>query len=497
MRQRLRRSPEPLHGPPILAALLLGTAPALGVAAPSASGPCYEPGAVLSGGEAYSVWGSTDRFEIYTAPSSTAPTEALSQLALDLEAVLDLETAALGFRGPPGIEDHRLLVAVLPLTGGARGFTDLGDCGSEALPYLVFDDSSLGQGADSQALAAHEVFHAIQVGYGLEELWQSETSPNRWWVEASATYTAQVVVPEAAETQRDRAERWAVSPWRSLETADSSGMQYGSYLFLTSLDQDTGGPDWHHALWESIDGEVDYSLPDKLDSLLAASGMSLVEAHARFLQRASVMDFDFQSGLPQPRTLFADSGGSEGLTAVHATDALPQDQVITAGERGAPEYLGGAYLWFEPGGEPAPAGLAVSLQSESDDRSLWSMGAIAVDGDGVSEVLPLAFEEAVPEVAAEITGLGREWEALVVYATPHFAPESGEPLIQYTSWTTAGAETPGLGTPTSGPGCAGSCGLAEAAERKNRGTWLGAMFFLLLWARRRTTGRPRLYCEAI
>ena len=399
---------------------------------------CFDPEDAQDGLGPYSHQGESANFSVHYTPNLITSSHRVGLLLDWLEESLEVETEELGFYPPARMNEYQLLVAVEFLSStGTGAYTSIHACGfSDPMAFIVVKSQWFGDESLLQSIAPHELFHAIQVRYALNEMWLTEDTPNRWWSEASAVYIERVVYPDLSQGLSNQARRWAAEPWRALETHDSGGFQYGSYLFPASIHQSLGGHTWHHDLWEEVRGETGYRIVHEIDGILDDHGTSFAEQWGLFIERAATMNFDFHDDLASPVDMANDGQG--GLSARYDRGDLPVD-VDLDDEPGAelPELFGASYVLVEAAGgdddEAADSGtggaLVLGFQgSEQDDGETrnWRVRLVATsDGDErdtheLELLSPSGIGSAENEVEGEIflDGFGSAFDGVVMVASP-------------------------------------------------------------------------------
>jgi hypothetical protein len=101
----------------------------------------------------------------------------------------------------------------------------------------------------SDALAVHEIFHAMQYSFPLAGC-ITDKSKYRWWAEASAEWAMDFVFPnDPAQTEHKSAPGFLSVPEKSLDLPEE-GHEYGAYLLPFYLHRKIGSTDFVRVAWE-------------------------------------------------------------------------------------------------------------------------------------------------------------------------------------------------------------------------------------------------------
>jgi len=480
-------------------------------AAVAARDTCVPPEVAQDGLGPYPALRSSEHFAVHYTPSLQVTESRVNMLLDYLEESLEVLHDELGFYPPARIDTYQLLVAVDFIPSSATGgYTQLHPCGlGEFMAYIVVNSQWFQVPSLLQSLAPHELFHAIQVRYGFDEFWASGNTDNLWFIEASAVYQEWVVYPDLTESLVGQADRWAREPWRSLETNDSSGFQYGSFLPLASIHDNLGGTDWHHDLWDQVLGRSGYWLIGELDEVLEDQGTSFASEYGAYIERAATMDFSFSDDFNAPADMAA--VGQGGLVEKHAFDELPLDiEVEDLSGASLPEFLGTDYVLIEgPEEGEDESGLVLrvvgSPGEDGADRG-WEVRLVATRNGEAQARHDLALtpsddpadEEGSVAGSIYLDGLDGEYDGVLLAASPTTrGATDDEAPWSYQAWSTQTLGDPGFGPVPDEladelQGCRG-CGVAAAPSPASlQATRVGAFVLLLVFvlASRRPWGGP-------
>ncbi len=353
------------------------------IGGPEARETCFAADVVNPSGEPYDHLYETEHFAIHWEDWVPLGTSQRDDLADTLEESLSIQTEQLGFRRPDGIDTWQMVVVVDQLGPEIGGYAWFADCAEGWMPYMVLNLDLVLGGSDSvflREVVAHELFHTIQAAYGLQEYFLGwDATPNRWWIEASASYHQGVVVPEGDEWLQWFSTLWSQQPWKSITTHDPTGFQYGAFVFPLSVEGELD-QGWHREFWEQLEGRAGYELTDEFDTYFQTRDSSMLEQWCGFLARGAEGTwprYDFLLGV-RDLTLYAQLRNStaEEYTALE----LPVDDFVEAHAERSPQSWGANYVWF---------GL---IDAEPDQR-------LVMHFDGDPDVDGTAIEWAVELVA--------------------------------------------------------------------------------------------------
>lgn len=341
---------------------------------------CFTPQAIDNGYGPYQQVDSSEHFLLHWSPAGSVTQGRAQNLQDWLEESYEIETSELGFHEPNLAETYQLNVMVEDLGSDSVGaYTSYFPCGSQYMPFVVVNSRWFGDTSTLKSTAPHELFHTIQIVYGMDEFFFNQ-GRNEWWIEATATYTETVVFPTLYEPEIYQALRWSSEPWRSMETADDGGFQYGLWVVPKSIEASLGGPEWHQQLWDQIDGRSDFELRDELDELLAEHGTSFIEEWQAFVRRGATMDFGWNARLIGPfevEALDIDPGGDDiDVDDLPILDAIDGDF--------EPEYLGASYLRIPSDGVDSDQAIRLRVRpvgEEDGDTIEWVASAVAYEED--------------------------------------------------------------------------------------------------------------------
>lgn len=170
-----------------------------------------------------------------------------------LEHVWDAEISVLGYDQPPSDGwypdnggDGRYDVYLLDLAGGYLGYTQeerfLPSPSPSATSYIVLDNDYVRAGHTQlewlQVTAAHEFFHAIQMGYDGDEYEYENENFRPYWMEMSAVWMEDMVYDDVND-YLGYLSHFFNYPWLSLKTYRSLSDQhaYGSCVWPMYLSE--------------------------------------------------------------------------------------------------------------------------------------------------------------------------------------------------------------------------------------------------------------------
>jgi hypothetical protein len=470
----------------------------------SARDTCFSPEAALDGLGPYSDVSDSEHFRVHFDASAQVTSERVSELLDWLEESLAAFTGELGFSGPNLVDDYQVLVAIELLPSANTGaFTSVTACGTSGqMAFIVINSQWFTADQRLQSLAPHELFHAIQVRYAFDAFWGTQDNDNRWWIEASAAYQERVVYPELDEIQASHGLQWTREPWRSLQSHDGGGFQYGSYLLPASIHESLGGPAWHSQLWDGFVGRSDFSVIADLDATLVNHGSSFASEYGKFIERAATMDFEFNDKLATPTELY--DQGLGGLVASHSAEELPISAIVLPSPSPpAPEYLGTSYVRLAA--PDSPQALVIEIEgspSASRDSLAWELRLVATAAGVAAAGYDLDLEIGAGQAEADLgsillDGFGGTYDALLIAASPT-APAAAAAAA---SWSyrlhledTQGGDGFGPVPDDLLPGN-GCTACSQAARLAPSGAAALALAIALLWlisGRRRGPGEARL-----
>lgn len=285
-------------------------------------------------------------------------------VAAAVEHALQVEVVELGWPAPPGLGLVPLSVWVTEEAQGAS-VTSVVPCeGGGAAPLIRLDVAALDTPEQTDAVTAHEVHHAIHLGYGGEQ--------PRWFWEASAVWMEALVHPHAL---------WLAftpgvleHPELPLDAYTAQGPEgflhaYGMAL-LMHLITDRQGPDAVRGLWEATAADDRPRAPLALLSADGADGEAVLDD---FFLSLVLGDLPLQGGLGADDL---DPLRPTGTVAGVGTHPLPGDDDPTVGPHGLAAYR------IEV---PAGHDVAVTFQG-SEEAADWFAALVVVPPGGVGAV---------------------------------------------------------------------------------------------------------------
>lgn len=196
--------------------------------------------------------------------------------------------------------------------------------------------------------AAHEFFHAIQLGYRLG-------GPDwSWWLEASATFMEDEVF-DAVNDYRNYLAAWANAPHLPLDTFNGTH-EYGTVLFCKYL-AERFGPEVIQCIWKRRQDEtaleaIDGALRNRKNRLARLNGKDVFGS-----------GFVVSNLIPQDSEL----GYREGqrypvvrISQIHSVYPVSQTTVLI-------DHLAASYILFRPGLEN-PRTLKLTLRYRGDNK---------------------------------------------------------------------------------------------------------------------------------
>jgi hypothetical protein len=384
-----------------------------------------------------------------------------------LEYSYTREVDELGWLQP--LNEGQYLMPAFIENGNYQGaYTTVDYCGSGYYPYIVAYEGSWSSASWADTMAAHELNHALQFGYGFaHEFWWWEATAtyvedsvydSDWWAYYVSGYTDNPQIAMDASSQDDQDIFWHM---------------YGMAIWAFYLDEYQGGLDTVLGTWEAARGErgtYTFSQEDALSEL----GLDFDSSYLDFSARNVLMDYADQRILPE-----VDTRGS--------VDELP----ASGGEdgRNAPEGYGQNYIAIDEGlGEGD-----LRLVFAGEDAVEWAVMLVEHDGQDMLRVASARTDAGAAELVLE--GYGAHPVGLVVtplaesdntrdyaYTLDLIVPEP-EPEPEDTGADTDVAED-GEGEKV---GISGGCGCATPADRGADGGALAAISLLAgaVLARRR------------
>jgi hypothetical protein len=359
---------------------------------------------------------TTEHFELRWHDLGGVGSAGVARIAESLESAWDVYFGEQGWLPPRGSDAHHVLVVLEQLNAGVGGYAWVAPCGASWMPFFAIDSDCAGDELCAPVVTAHELFHGIQFGYAYTEfLLGIESTPNLWWLEASATYQQGLVVPDDEAILGDTW-RWSFRPYVSMESHDPDGHQYGMAVWPLSIEtslQDTAEPwDWHRRLWERLrgtedeDGRSGFSMREELEAQLLDDGSDFLSEYRSLLVRGAEMDFARYEHLVGPRDVSLYYPVENGTQAeIRAIDLPTEGEVAGGDAREGVEYLGQGYLWFGAGEAGDKKALRLHWEADAADGGPeWVLEFASARAGTVLERL------SVEPLLLERTG-GSRWEA--------------------------------------------------------------------------------------
>lgn len=316
-------------------------------------------------------------------------------VAAVLEHVWDAEITALKYKIPPsddwypGTEDNggdgRYDVYLLNLTGGTpqylgytKGELFLPGSLTSATSYIALDNDYIGYVGPIphtplewlQVTAAHEFFHAVQMGYDGREY---ESEPFRpYWMEMSAVWMEEMVY-DGVNDYVGYLSAFFDYPWLSLKTfRDGSDLHaYGScvwpmYLqerFDTTIIRDI----WEGCAQVAENNAIDYpDGPSATDHALDARGVTFEEAFREFTV------WNYFTGDRARTQLYYSEGDTFPQVKV---DRVHEDYPVhLTSPDSLPENLGSSYVVFVPDPSLKEGGIEIDFFGRSGEYKVSVLG---------------------------------------------------------------------------------------------------------------------------
>jgi hypothetical protein len=402
---------------------------------------CMSPEDAFPQGGPFGERLDTDHFALFYNSDGTVDETRVGWLGDWFEEALSVEQGEMGFYLPSGMVSYQLLVMVDYLgSANLGGFTSLTNCGmGDYMAYVVINSQWFSNNERLQSVSAHELFHAIQMEYALEEMFFNE-SPNAWWIEGSAVFMETEVYPNLYNSQASQAARWFGEPWKSITTWDDYGFQYGTFLLPASIRQSLGDSDWFHELWDQLAFRTDYDLIEEFDELLQTRDTDFAEQWGLFLERGATGDFEFNPYLALDEGYLA-----VDETVSHEQGDYPVDEAVDNDSgRERPRYLGANYVWLDSGGVDDDLAVLVGFHGngrKSGEDIAWEVRLVAVHDQEADEVWDLeltAVYDSGDDLEAWtgqvlLNDFGEDFDGVYLIASPTVDFGSGSVTWRYTA----------------------------------------------------------------
>ncbi len=451
---------------------------------------CMGPDDAFPQGGPYGERHDTDHFALFYNSGGLVEETRIGWLGDWFEDALTIEHNEMGFYMPANMTQYQLLVMVDYLgSSGVGGFTSVANCGVAGyMAFVVVNSDWFDDNQRLQSVAAHELFHAIQMEYAFEELFYDD-SDNRWWVEGSAVFMETEVFPDLYYSQASQAARWFYEPWKSITTWDDYGFQYGTFLLPASFRQSLEDSAWFHELWDQIAFRTGYDLIEEFDELLQDYDTSFDEQWGLFVERGATGDFDFN-----PYIQLEDGNIEVDTTADHDEGDYPLDERIdNSSGLDRPRYLGVNYVWFDSDDIDDDVGVIIGFDGagrKNDEDLEWTVRLIAVDDDEPDAVWTMALEPVYDDDDLDawvgqvlLNDFGEDFDGVYLAASPTTDFGSGGATWGYTAELTDSQgdggfmELPDDGDDDDDDGKA--CGQSSVADGAPSGAI--ALVLLLAW----------------
>ncbi len=280
----------------------------------------------------------------------------------------------------------------MPTIGWSGGYTTT--CTDHSGAYIVLSQD-IGSWEFSADVGPHELYHAVQFGYGA---WLDD-----WWWEATATWSEDLTYPDINGFVWFLSE-YTSEPHVSIET--SNGIrEYGMFIFPTYVEEfEIDGADALRKTWENSGIS---SIPESLDSILQADHESTFDdAFAHFTARAATMEA-FEDG-----SLFG------APVYVGSTDSYPFDSSEVDVQ--APERYGTNFVGFQADDSLDQPYTKFRFEFDGGGQNDWVIGLgkhriaddlqrtqrVEVKGDGTAEVEVIDFGTLYDEIVLGISWAG-------------------------------------------------------------------------------------------
>ncbi len=459
---------------------------------------CFPPSSANDNLGPYSEQTGSEHFVLHWNPTSEVDQGDIDLLLGWLEHSWQFQVVDRGFYQPHGLSLHEMLVVVEPLNNpGIGAYATISQCSGSAagfMTYIVVNDWSFEDLQWLKSVAPHEFFHGVQIVYGIDEYWGSDTD-NRWLIEASATYMQRVVFPDTLGVEVQQTFRWATEPHRSLETADETGLQYGLVIFLLSLEHSTETNEWHQALWDLIYGRSGYDLRDEFDEVLAEYDTDFLTEWRTFMIRGAVGPMLDNQYLITPLTIDERTNGQYPNAVVGEWDGrdYPIDKdVDSASGHNRPEYLGNNYVVFKGERIDDDIGAVVRFRGDGEKNGReveWAVEMAAVYNDEVRFLHSMELSRDGDDIIGEVlvNEIGEDFDYVVMAVSPITDFGGGPISWSYTADLVDATDNGGFApvpeeVDDEGRGCA-SC--ASSITGPASPAWMVLLPLVLLGRRRR------------
>ena len=259
------------------------------------------------------------------------------------------EVEELGWKEPIGMDAYNLWVYIAEDDSYSGAYTWYANCPSRGdMPYVFMFSGAFYDGTRYQDVTAHELNHAIQFAYGLDDTY------DLWWWEATATWMKEYVYPDH-NGWSDYTYGFAAWPEIGMHSSSSEDESksvfwhmYGMSVWAFYLDEHVGGHDLVRGTWEYLLTHfVDVAtMPEVLPDM----GIDFDETYEGFLATAAVMDFEEH----------------DWFYPVKLSDDIRELPHTATPDRSLPEGLGQNFFKIDRAANPDGKDLQVTLTSDED-----------------------------------------------------------------------------------------------------------------------------------
>jgi len=323
----------------------------------------------------YTTTGDDSVYQAQADTNGNGVPDYVDRFATVLDSVKVFEISSLGYNTPPsdfGFLDNggdgRYDIYLKNLDPGALGYTQ-GEAWNpypKATSYIVMRNDYLGYGYPDQfdllrVTAAHEFFHAIQIGYDGTEWWTLDGEFNPYWHEISSTWMEDVAYDHINDYV-GYLNYFFNYTYLSLETFSSSFPDpeayhaYASCVWAMYLTEKHGAGIMKD-IWTACGQEDSSNVIPVTDSILALKGSSYDDAFTEFTlwnwftnTRADTLNY-YSEGHLFPKI-------QQTVGHYHSSYPVKKDFAVLP-----PQQLGSNYVYFIP--QASPGGLRMYFFGDS------------------------------------------------------------------------------------------------------------------------------------
>ncbi|KPK99585.1 MAG: hypothetical protein AMJ90_09295 [candidate division Zixibacteria bacterium SM23_73_2] len=338
----------------------------------------------------YDTTGSDSVYQAHADTNSNGVPDYVDRCAVIFDSVKAFEISTLGYATPPsdggygGGGDGRYDVYLIYLNPGVLGYTQAENYYPypKATSYIVMRNDYLGYGYPDQldllrVTAAHEFFHAIQLGYDATE-WTVHGQFNPYWLEISSVWMEDIAYDNVND-YLNYLEYFYRYPQLSLETfanyqgapVESSLHCYASCIWGIYLTE-KHGINVMKDIWGACSLETESNVIPAIDSILGLLGSSYEEAFREFTvwnfftyNRADTANFYSEGNLFDPNSRIFPTISQDHYFASF-------DSFYNASVLYPPDHLGSNYIFFHPKTSSGGA----RLYFYGDSTASWKVSVI-------------------------------------------------------------------------------------------------------------------------